>query len=36
VRANPSPTVSDLIYCALTVAFFTLALAYADFCDRVR
>jgi hypothetical protein len=29
-------TMQDLIFIALTVAFFTLAIGYVRFCDRMR
>ena len=29
-------TMQDLIYIALTVAFFLVAIGYVHFCDRMR
>jgi hypothetical protein len=35
-RACDDAGMPDLLYVALTLAFFALAAAYVRFCDRVR
>ena len=36
VRSTKESNMQDLIYVAITIAFFALSLGYVEFCDRVK
>jgi len=35
MRVNPHPAMSDIIYLAVSAAFFGLTVLYARFCDQL-